>query len=114
MARRCARLFVKGVYRFGARPFHIVAVAVRHFFQESGNIRRRIEGKSLLNFSCNPRLSAREQIDLIVEAVEAQNTIDKISDLGRRGPAMQPNEPFENGDITDLDLGKMRKEGLQL
>ena len=51
MARRCARLFVKGLYRFGARPFHIVAVAVRHFFQESGNIRRRIEGESLLNFS---------------------------------------------------------------
>jgi hypothetical protein len=32
------------LYRFGARPFHIVAVAIRHFFQESGNIRRRIEG----------------------------------------------------------------------
>ena len=112
MARRCARLFVKGLYRLGARPFHIVAVAVRHFFQESGNIRRRIEGESLLNFSCNPCLSAREQIDLIVETVEAQNTIDKISDLGRRGPAMQPHESFENGDITGLSTPALVRRGM--
>lgn len=49
---------LKGFDRPGARPLHVVAMAIGHLFEEGGDIKRRIEGERLFDFPGHPRLTA--------------------------------------------------------
>src|SRR5712691_7548753 len=51
---------VKSFNCLGTCPFHVVAVTVGHLFEKSGNVRRWVQGKYLLDFACDPSLPARQ------------------------------------------------------
>ena len=89
-------------------------MAIGHFFEEGSNIWRRIQSQGLLDFTRDPRLSTRQKGNLIVQIVETQDTINKVSGLGRGRTSMQTNQSFENRNVTDFNISEISKEGLEL